>query len=124
MRKLTPLSTAVAAALAALVLAGGAAAKDTNVSVATAPGAHVGAASTVTIRVWFRGKPYAKPGWRPTLYLLRGSSLLPVETYRGVAAGQGTFRVRVVFPRPGAWKYVIPDPVTGEWVFLAPRVSA
>jgi hypothetical protein len=120
MRKLAP----IAAALSALTLAGGAAAKDTSVSVTTAPGAHAGAASTVTIHVAVHGKPYARAGWRPTLYLVRRGAFVPVATYRGVAAGPGTFRVRVVFPQPGAWRYVVPDPVMGDWTFVAPRVSA
>jgi hypothetical protein len=114
----------LAAAIAALALSAAAAAKETNVTVSTAGGAHAGAASAVTIRVWLRGKPYARPGWRPTLYLVRRGAFVPVARYRGVAAGPGTFRVEVVFPRAGAWKYVVPDPVNGEWSFAAPRVSA
>jgi hypothetical protein len=78
----------------------------------------------VTIHVSVHGKAYARAGWRPTLYLVRRGAFVPVATYRGVAVGPGTFRVRVVFPRPGAWKYVVPDPVMGDWTFVAPRVRS
>ena len=108
---------------AALVLATSAGAKLTNVSVSTAGSPHVGATSTVTVRVALRGQPYARPGWRPTLYLVRKGAYLPAATYRGALVAPGTFRVRVVFPRAGAWRYVIPDPVTGDWTFVAPRVA-
>jgi hypothetical protein len=114
----------LAAAGAALVLAATANAKLTNVTVsaqAGTPRTHVPWA--VTVHVSLRGKPYAKPGYHPTLYLVseRGP---PVATFRSTAVGPGTFHVRVVFPRPGTWRYVIPDPLYGEWSFVAPRVVA
>jgi hypothetical protein len=120
MSKLVVLAAVAALALA---LAGSAGAKQTNLSVSTAGSPHAGAPSTVTVRVSLRGKPYAKAGWRPTLYLVRKGAYLPAATYRGASVAPGTFRVRVVFPRAGAWKYVIPDPVMGDWTFLAPRVK-
>jgi hypothetical protein len=118
------LRLALLAAVASLALAASAGAKLTNVSVSTAGVPHAGAKSTVTVRVSLRGEPFARRGWRPTLFLVRKGAYLPAATYRGVAVAPGTFRVEVVFPRAGAWKYVIPDPVTGDWTFLAPRVAS
>jgi hypothetical protein len=110
--------------VAALVLAASAGAKPTNVSVSTAGSPRAGAPSTVTVRISLHGRPYAKPGWRPTLYLVPTGAFFPVATYQGDIVSPGTFRLRVVFPRAGAWQYVIPDPVTGDWTFVAPRVAA
>ena len=113
----------LAAAVAGLALAASAGAKLTRVTVSTpsATTPRKGVPWTVTVHVSLRGKPYPKPGYRPTLYLI--SKRIPVATFHGVAIGEGTFRVRIVFPRPGTWRYVIPDPVNGEWWFGSPRVA-
>lgn len=111
------------ATCAALVLATGAAAKETTVWVskpAAAPREQV--PWVLTVHVLRNGRPYAKQGYRPTLYLV-GKSRLTVDVFRGVPAGAGTFRVAVVFPRPGTWRYVIPDPLNGEWWFVSPHVA-
>ncbi len=113
------------AAAAALVLAATANAKLTNVTVSVPAGVprdHV--PWTVTVHVSLRGKPYAKRGYRPTLYLISKGGFIPVAAFHGVAVGPGTFHVTIVFPRTGAWRYVIPDPLNGEWSFNAPRVAA
>jgi hypothetical protein len=115
----------LAAVAAALVLAAVANAKLTSVAVsapASAPRTDV--PYTITVHVSLRGKPYTKPGYRPTLYLIRKGAFIPAATSYGTAVGPGTFRVRIVFPRPGSWRYVIPDPLNGEWSFDAPRVTA
>lgn len=113
------------ATTAALVLAATANAKLTNVTVSVPEGVPRGHVPwTVTVHVSLRGKPYAKHGYRPTLYLISKRGFVPVATFHGIAVGSGTFRVRVVFPRTGSWRYVIPDPLNGEWSFNAPRVAA
>jgi hypothetical protein len=110
-------------AAAALALAGTAAAKNTRLTVSapTAPKANV--PWTLTVRVSLDGRPYAKAGYRPTLYLIR-SRYVPVATFHATKVAPGTYRVRVVFPQGGKWRYTIPDPVQGDWSFTAPRVAA
>jgi hypothetical protein len=114
----------LAGAATALVLSATASAKLTSMSVSSqaAPRTHV--PWTITVRVSLRGKPYAKPDYRPTVYLLANGGIMPVATFRGVRVGAGLFQVKVVFPRPGVWRYGIPDPVNGEWFFMSPRVAA
>jgi hypothetical protein len=116
-------SVAVAAiAAAAFMLAAVAAAKQTSVTVAVPsaiPRANV--PWPLTVHVALRGKPYPAGRYRPTLYLVDRTGS-PVATFHGAPIGRGVFRVWVVFSRAGSWRYVIPDPVTGDWSFVAPRV--
>lgn len=117
--------TTLAVVAAALVLAAVANAKVTNVAVSTPAGApRADVPYTITVHVSLRGKPYAKPGYRPTLYLIRKGAFVPVATSHGTAVGPGAYRVTIVFLRPGSWRYVIPDPLNGDWSFDAPRVAA
>ena len=74
------------------------------------------------MRVALNGTPYTKPGYHPTLTVLDKSGI-PVATFRGNAVAPGRYRVSVVFPRAGSWRYVIADPVTGDWYFVAPHVG-
>jgi hypothetical protein len=116
------LATVAAFAAVGLALAGAAAAKPfriTLVQPAAAPRAHVGL--TLTLRIFRAGRPYERAGYRPLLYLVDKTGS-PVATFHGTLAAPGRFRVTVVFPHGGAWRYVVVDPVTGEWVFPV-RVS-
>jgi hypothetical protein len=108
----------------ALALAAAAVAKQTSVTV-TRPSASpkAGVPWILTVRVALGGKPYVKPGYRPTLYVVDKASR-PVATFHGTLAAPGKFSVRIVFPRPGTWRYVIPDPLNGEWSFAGLRVAA
>jgi hypothetical protein len=62
-------------------------------------------------------------GYRPTLYAVDEAGT-PIATFRGTAAAPGAFRVQVVFPHAGTWRYVIPDPLNGEWSFAGQHASA
>jgi len=107
----------------ALALAATGVAKNTSVSVVrpqVAPRA--GVPWTLTVRVAVHGKPYAKAGYRPTLYLVDRTGT-PVATFHGAATAPGKFLVRIVFPHSGTWRYVIPDPLNGEWSFSGLRVA-
>jgi hypothetical protein len=108
----------------ALALAASAVAKPTSVTV-TKPSAspRAGVPWTLTVRVALRGQPYVKSGYRPTLYMVDKAGR-PVATFHGTLAAPGKFSVRIVFPRPGTWRYVIPDPLNGEWSFAGLRVAA
>jgi hypothetical protein len=108
----------------ALGLAGTASAKPTQITV-TNPAAVpvVGNPWTLTVHVALRGKPYARTGYRPTLYLVNTNGS-PIATFYGVRIRAGTFHVRVVFPHAGTWRYVIADPLNGEWSFSGLRVRA
>src|SRR5262245_26488866 len=98
---------ALVAVTSVLAFAGAADAKRTNVRVSMPAGVpHAAVPWTVTVHVSLRGRPYAKPGYRPTLYVL-GASRIPVATLHGVRVAPGTFRVGIVFQRPGKWRYVI-----------------
>jgi len=114
----------LAVATLALVLATAASAKETSVTV-TRPSAlpHAGVPWTLTVHVAVRGKPYAKVGYRPTLYLVN-KARSPIASFHGTATALGAFRVRVVFPHSGTWRYVIPDPLNGEWSFAGQHVGA
>ena len=112
-----------ALAVVGLALAGTASAKLTRVSVvepASAPTA--GTAWTITARIAVRGKPYAKAGYRPTLYVVDKSGST-VATFRGTPVAPGRFHISIVFPRAGSWRYDIVDPVTGDWFFPVPHVG-
>lgn len=120
MRRFLPLALLAAAALAA---AAPALAKRTRVAVvplAAAPRA--GVAWPLRIRVRLDGKPYARRGYRPLVGVLDARGGL-VASFRGSAATRpGEYVVRVVFPRPGRWRYSVADPIMGDWFFAPVRV--
>jgi hypothetical protein len=111
------------AVTAALLLPAAAAAKRTGLTVSAPAAPHAGRPWTLVVHVTLDGRPWSRPGWRPTLSLVR-RGVVPVARFRGTPAGPGAYRVRVVFPSGGAWRYAIPDPLNGEWWFLAPRVAS
>jgi hypothetical protein len=107
----------------ALSFAAVAGAKQTRVTVvtpSTAPRASV--PWPLTVRVALGGKPYAKAGYRPALYLVDTSGR-PVATFHGTPAAPGRFIVRVLFPHAGTWRYVVADPLNGEWSFRGLKVA-
>jgi hypothetical protein len=110
-------ATAAVLAAVGLALAGAASAKPFRITLirpAAAPRAH--AALTLTLSISRAGRPYVRAGYRPLVYLVDETGN-PVETFHGALTTPGRFRVIVVFPHGGAWRYVVADPVTGEWVF-------
>jgi hypothetical protein len=45
-------------------------------------------------------------------------------SFMAMRVAPGAFRVKVVFPHPGSWRYVVPDPVTGDyWFYTGPKVA-
>jgi hypothetical protein len=85
------------------------------------PRAH--AAWPVTLRIVMDGRPFVRAGYHPTIWLVDEHDAL-LGGFRGAQVAPGEFRVWLVFPHAGAWRYVIPDPATGEyWFFAAPTVS-
>ncbi len=109
---------------ALLVFVSPAAAKHTSVTVISPslhPHAGVAWPLKVTVKVW--GKPYERLGYRPKLSIIDANGV-PIETFSGTRVGPGTFRVDVLFPRSGKWRYVVADPIDGEWWFDAVRVDS
>ena len=107
-------------ALSALILsiAAAAAAKGTPLTVilpASAPHAHV--PWTITVRT-----AHARRGYRPVLVILdRGGSF--GGSFHGTRVASGVYRINIVFPHAGSWRYQISDPVLGDWSFVAPHVA-
>ena len=82
---------------------------------ASGPHAHV--PWTVTVRA-----AHARPEYRPTLVLIdRGGSF--GGSFHGTWVASGLYRIRIVFPHAGSWRYQISDPVLGVWSFVAPHVA-
>jgi hypothetical protein len=117
--------TVVAGVVAvALVLPVAAAAKHTRVVVAepsVAP--RVGVAWALTVRVTLDGKPYARRGYHPVLYLLDKAGN-QIATFHGKLVALGRYRIAIVFPHAGAWRYAISDPIMGSWHYPRFHVSA
>ena len=65
---------------------------------------------------------HARPGYRPLLVLLDGSGSFG-GTFHGTRIAPGLYRISIVFPHTGSWRYEIADPVQGDWSFVAPHVS-
>jgi len=103
-----------------LVAAGPAMAKPTSLTlVAPAGTPRAGTVWSPRVEVTVAGRPYPRAGgYRPKLSIFRPLWGPTVATFTGRPTGRpGEYRLRVVFPRPGAWRYIIPDPVTGDWTF-------
>ena len=82
---------------------------------ASAPHAHV--PWTITVRT-----AHARRGYRPVLVILdRGGSF--GGSFHGTRVTSGVYRIRIVFPHAGSWRYQISDPVLGDWSFVAPHVA-
>ncbi len=101
-----------------LVLAAGALAKGTPLTVVLpTSGPHTHASWTITVRT-----AHARPGYRPVLVILDRSGNVG-GTFHGTRIGPGVYRVSIVFPHAGSWRYQISDPVLGDWSFVAPHVA-
>jgi hypothetical protein len=110
-------SSAVVLVLAA---AGPAVAKQTSLTLVAPSGSpHAGRVWTPSVRVKLDGRPYPRAaGYRPRLSIFRPMWGPTVATFTGRRTGRpGEYRIRMVFPRPGVWRYAIPDPLTGDWYF-------
>jgi hypothetical protein len=108
----------------ALMFSVAAAAKHTMVVVAepsVAP--HVGVPWTLTVRVTVDGKPYARRSFHPALYLLDKAGN-QIAKFHGELVASGRYRIRIVFPRAGAWRYAISDPIMGSWHYPRFHVGA
>ncbi|CAB4695357.1 MAG: hypothetical protein F2663_04890 [Actinobacteria bacterium] len=117
------LSVAATALLTMLALASPAAAKHTLVTVTSSSlRPHAGVAWKLNVTVKVEGRLYARAGYRPKLSIVNASGV-PIETFSGTPIGPGRFRVDVLFPRSGTWRYVVADPISGEWWFNAVRVD-
>ena len=82
---------------------------------ASAPHAHV--PWTLTVRT-----AHARAGYRPVLVILdRGGSF--GGSFHGTRVASGVYRISIVFPHAGSWRYQISDPVLGDWSFVAPHVA-
>ncbi len=44
--------------------------------------------------------------------------------FHGIRIAPGVYRITIVFPHAGSWRYQISDPVLGDWSFVAPHVTA
>jgi hypothetical protein len=70
---------------------------------------------SAVIRITLHGKPYTRPGYRPTL-TISDAGYRFAAAFKGVPTNTaGNYRVRVVFPHAGRWKLGVPDPITGDW---------
>ena len=122
MRKLIAL-----AALAALVTASAALAKERNVALAGKPAAtEAGKAWTATVRVTRDRQPDA--GTAPTIRLVNNSistSARVVNVTTRATAMPGVYRARVAFPSAGTWRVVVVDRMTSRaYSFGLTRVRA
>jgi hypothetical protein len=118
MRKLIAL-----AALAALVSAPAALAKERNIALMGVPAAPTaGKAFTVTISVTRDKQPAA--GKAPIVRLL-SSSVSVINITARETEKIGVYRARIVFPRAGMWRVVVIDRMTGRaYPFGRMRVRA
>jgi hypothetical protein len=117
-------AVAATALIGLLVFVAPAAAKHTSVTVISPSlHPHVGVAWPLKVTVKVSGKPYERFGYRPKLSIIDANGI-PIETFSGTRVGPGTFRVNVLFPRTGKWRYVVADPIDGEWWFDAVRVDS
>jgi hypothetical protein len=112
MRKLV-----VFAALAALVAAPAALAKERNLALAGKPSVTTaGKASTVTITVTRDKQPDA--GRSPVVRLINSSSVSTSGRVVNIVARatlkMGVYRARVVFPSAGTWRVTVIDAMTGR----------
>jgi hypothetical protein len=115
------------AALAALVSAPAALAKERNVALSGKPAATTaGKAWTATIRVTVDRMP--SPGRTPTIRLLNNSISSAgrfVNVATRITATPGVYRARVAFPSVGTWRVVVVDRETNRaYSFGSTRVRA
>jgi hypothetical protein len=115
------------AALAALVTASAALAKERNVALSGKPAATTaGKAWTATVRVTRDRQPDA--GTAPTVRLLNNSistSGRVVNVTTRATAMPGVYRARVAFPSAGTWRVVVVDRMTNRaYSFGLTRVRA
>jgi len=117
-RTARPLVTLLALSALILAVAAGAAAKGTPLTVTLpAAGPRAQVPWTITVRT-----ARARPGYRPVLVILdRGGSF--GGSFHGTRVAAGVYRISIVFPHSGSWRYQISDPVLGDWSFVAPHVA-
>ena len=121
MRKLV-----VLAALAALVSAPAAVAKERNLALAGKPSVTTaGKASHVTITITRDRQPDA--GRSPIVRLISNSSVSTTSRVVNIVArattNMGVYRARVVFPSAGTWRVTVIDATTGRaYAFGTTRV--
>jgi len=121
MRKLV-----ILAALAALVIAPAAIAKERNLALAGKPSVTIaGKASQVTITVTRDRQPDA--GRSPIVRLINNSSVGTTSRVVNIVARattkMGIYRARVVFPSAGTWRVTVIDATTGRaYAFGTTRV--
>jgi uncharacterized membrane protein len=117
-------SVLAAVVVLALSFVSAAAAKQTSITISTPSRAPVANASwPVTAHVLLKGKPFPGRTYRPTVYLL-GKSGAIAGAFHGVRVGNGVYRIDIVFPHSGRWRYSIPDPIDGDWYFFSPVVRS
>ena len=90
---------------------------------APAAAPHAAIAWTLRLRVAVAGKPYARMGYRLMRFVVNRAGV-PVATFRGTPTAAGKYSVPLVFPSAGSRRYVVVDPVMGEWDFPTLRVAA
>ena len=109
----------------ALCLVSSAAAKQTWVTlVRPAETAKAGVAWAPRLLVRLNGKPFPKRGYRPIVYLRDATGTQLAYRFIGAATAPGQYRVPIVFPHPGRWSIVIPDPIQGDWTFSPINVTS
>ena len=79
------------------------------------PTPHAGVAVDLRLRVAVAGKPYARKGYRPTVFVVNHAERCRSRRSTARPRRPEGSPCSLVFPSAGSWRYVVVDPVTGEW---------